>query len=129
MDISQIKSIKVNSLIKNQMSKILLFINDIKNPKLLDRHILDQKEKKIVQKLIDNFRLTETQKNQTPIHAPVRNRFQKRAIFGVFTFCTPPHKVVIFAPPSPGGEAPEILPNCQWSLWCTPLASIRESYC
>ena len=26
------------------MSKILLFINNIKNPKLLDRHILDQKE-------------------------------------------------------------------------------------
>ena len=64
MDISQIKSIKVNSLIKNQMSKILLFINNIKNPKLLDRHILDQKEKHIVQKIIDNLRLTETQKNQ-----------------------------------------------------------------
>ena len=64
MDTSHINNINVNSLIKNQMNKVLLFINEINNPQLLDRNILDQKEKQIIQKITNNLRLTETQKHQ-----------------------------------------------------------------
>ena len=64
MDNYHINNINVNSLIKNQMNKVFLFINEINNPQLLDRNILDQKEKQIIQKITNNLRLTETQKHQ-----------------------------------------------------------------
>ena len=64
MDISHINNIKVNSLMKSQMNKVLLFVNEINNPQLLDRYILDQKEKQIIEKITSNLRLTETQKHQ-----------------------------------------------------------------
>ena len=64
MDTSNINNIKVNSLIKSQINKVLLFINQINNPRLLDRYILDQKEKQIINRITNNLRLTETQKNQ-----------------------------------------------------------------
>ena len=64
MDISHINNIKVNSLMKSQMNKVLLFVNEINNPQLLDRNLLDKKEKQIIQKITNNLRLTETQKHQ-----------------------------------------------------------------
>ena len=51
-------------MIQSQINKVLLFINEINNPQLLDRNILDQKEKQIIQKITNNLRLTETQKHQ-----------------------------------------------------------------
>ena len=46
------------------MNKVLLFINEINNLELLDRNVLDQEEKQIIQKIIRNLKLTETQQYQ-----------------------------------------------------------------
>ena len=41
-----------------------LFIDKINNLELLDRNVLDQEEKQIIQKIIRNLKLTETQQYQ-----------------------------------------------------------------
>jgi len=46
------------------MNKVLLFIDEINNLELLDRNVLDQEEKQIIQKIIMNLKLTETQQYQ-----------------------------------------------------------------
>ena len=64
MDTSVINNLKINRLIKIQMNKVLLFIDEINNLELLDRNVLDQEEKQIIQKIIRNLKLTETQQYQ-----------------------------------------------------------------
>ena len=64
MDTSVINNLKINRLIKIQMNKVLLFIDEINNLELLDRNVLDQEEKQIIQKIIRNLKLTETQQHQ-----------------------------------------------------------------
>ena len=64
MDTSIINNLKINRLIKIQMNKVLLFIDEINNLELLDRNVLDQEEKQIIQKIIRNLKLTETQQYQ-----------------------------------------------------------------
>jgi len=64
MDTSDINNLKINSLMKSQINKILLFIDEINNSELLDRSVLDQEEKQIIEKIIINLKLTETQRHQ-----------------------------------------------------------------
>ena len=64
MDTSDINNLKINSLMRSQINKILLFIDEINNSELLDRSVLDQEEKQIIQKIIRNLKLTETQRHQ-----------------------------------------------------------------
>ena len=42
----------------------MLFIDEINNLELLDRNVLDQEEKQIIQKIIRNLKLTATQQYQ-----------------------------------------------------------------
>ena len=64
MDTSDINNLKINSLMKSRINKILLFIDEINNSELLDRSVLDQEEKQIIEKIIINLKLTETQRHQ-----------------------------------------------------------------